>query len=702
MSMLRPLRCVLVSCAALSFAGLAAAQETAITQNVYINCGSRFAAIFPTEPSVRDIAYTVMGRTVPARQFYVQKGESLYSVTIADFTNGGPAIDERIVEAAMTPIRRRGEVKFEYPEDYTPGIPGRQLNVFDANGLQHRASIYMNDYHLYITETHAPQSDVAAIQFEQSVLVMGPDGRDQNKVPNPQRYACESQPVVAKTAGDFVREAIQAEGGADALRALTALSVRGEARFWEPGQAQVAGGEPRFLGTANFEVTWDLANGMARTQWNRDQQYPFPAAKVAYTETVSPTRGFVTAGASSQPMSSLRLAAHLRELERASPRLLIDAVDNPARLRGVAHEMLGKRFYPTVAFQDGATEFLILFDPETRLPAAIRTRDDDNNFGDSNYDLVLDGWTSAGAAKVANSLSYRLNGIEVARMNYSAVAPNPSIAADVFAVPTLVRVVAKPPAKENVPYQWMLRRLFLNRLTDADSIVYPDGGGFKMVQLAPNVHHVQGGTANNLIVAMKDYLVVFDAPYGELQSRWTIEAAKAKYPGKPIKYLVLTHHHNDHTGGMRTYIAEGATLVVPVESAEWFEKTASLPHTIVPDALERNPKPVKVYGVFDNMTLKDETNELQILHLGSSGDGVQRPDNRHTAAMVFGYLPGSKLLYVTDLISPRGAPIPRGPETVALGRAMEEFDIVEKDLTIVGGHGTTIKRSEIEATLKQD
>ena len=93
------------------------------------------------------------------------------------------------------------------------------------------------------------------------------------------------------------------------------------------------------------------------------------------------------------------------------------------------------------------------------------------------------------------------------------------------------------------------------------------------------MQHVQGGTANNLIVAMKDYLVIFDAPYGELQSRWVIDAAKAKYPGKPIKYLVLTHHHMDHTGGMRTYVAEGATVIVPSPDKALFrEGRQSDPH----------------------------------------------------------------------------------------------------------------------------
>ena len=265
-------------------------------------------------------------------------------------------------------------------------------------------------------------------------------------------------------------------------------------------------------------------------------------------------------------------------------------------------------------------------------------------------------------------------------------------------MPASVQAAAKPPATANVPYQWVLRRIFLNRFTDSDAIVYPDGGGFKLVELAPNVQHVQGGTANNLIVAMKDYLVIFDAPYGELQSRWTIDAAQAKYPGKPIRYLVLTHHHMDHTGGMRTYVAEGATLIVPSQSVEYFEKAIKAPHTLVPDDLEKHPRPLKIYGVFENMTIKDDTAEIRVLNLASQGDGVPRLTNPHTDAMLIGHIVQNKLVYVTDLISPRGGPIPLSGETMAVARALKEFD-VEDDVTFVGGHGATVKRSDIAAAL---
>src|SRR5262249_30498970 len=266
-----------------------------------------------------------------------------------------------------------------------------------------------------------------------------------------------------------------------------------------------------------------------------------------------------------------------------------------------------------------------------------------------------------------------INGVEVAKLNYGTVTANPQIAANAFQVPAAIQARVKAPAIKDVPYQWVLRRIFLTRLTDADALIYPDGGGLKLVELAPNVQHVEGGTANNLIVAMKDYLVIFDAPYGELQSRWTIDAAKAKYPGKPIKYLVLTHHHMDHTGGMRTYVAEGATVIVPAPDKAYFEKDVRAPRTIVPDDLQRKPRQATIVEVKDQMSLKDDTEEIRLYNI----------PNPHVQGMIIGHVAKANVLYVTDLISPRG-PVARSEATVSVGEAMKKFGIT--GAVIAGGH----------------
>ena len=495
----------------------------------------------------------------------------------------------------------------------------------------------------------------------------------------------QQQPAFAQgNAGDLVKQAVAAQGGTE-LRGLKSLAIKGDAKFWEPGQALVAGGEPRFLGDAKFEVTWDLAGGRARTVWDRDQKYPDPV-KMKYTETVLPTMGFVTDGKSSQAMSGIRVATHQRELERASPWLLVKAMDESGKVRAAGSQRLGQQSLPAVSYTDGATTFTILFDPKTHLPAAVRTRDDDNISGDSNYDLVLANWKTVGGAQIAQSLSYRVNDVEVAKLNYQEITPNPSIAANMFAVPDAVKASAKGPATGNVPYQWVMRRLFLTRFTDSDNILYPNGGSLQLVELAPNVQHVEGGTANNLIIAMKDHLVIFDAPYGELQSRWTIDAAKAKYPGKPIRYLILTHHHMDHTGGMRTYVAEGAKVIVPSGDKAYFEKDVRMPHTVVPDDLQKKPRGAEIVEVKDQMTLKDDTAEIRLYNI----------PNPHAQGFLLAHVVTGNILYVTDLISPRG-PIERSEATVAVGTALRKYGI--NGALIAGGHGTTVKQADIGQTL---
>jgi hypothetical protein len=180
---------IALACAPLFPAAQAAQVSIPVNPNIYVDCAYRMAVVFPMLPKIRDMPYTSGGMTVPAREFYYENGMDRFSVTIADFSKG-PAVDDAIVENAATAIRRLGDVKDQFPEDYAPGIPGRQLDVIDAGGRQHRASIYMADHYLHIAETNAAPGDFAALQFEQSMLVLGADGKDQNDVPAPPTYAC--------------------------------------------------------------------------------------------------------------------------------------------------------------------------------------------------------------------------------------------------------------------------------------------------------------------------------------------------------------------------------------------------------------------------------------------------------------------------------------------------------------------------------
>jgi hypothetical protein len=449
----------------------------------------------------------------------------------------------------------------------------------------------------------------------------------------------------------------------------------------------VPGGEARFLGDSEIVVTWDLANDAVRSAWDRSMKYP-AVETLKYTEIVRPNGGMVVNDKGTHPMSVIRVSASLRELERASPLLLLRALDTPQSVAALPDQKFGEVTHPAVAIKDRGTTFTVLFDRATHLPVLVRTRDDDHIYGDSDYDMVMDDWRDVAGVKLAHALSYQLNGMQVQKLTYSEVAPNPNIAADALAVGDQYRVAsASTPA--DVPYQWVLRRIFLGRFIDSDKVVAPANGSLKLSELAPNVQQVVGGGANNLIVAMNDGLVVFDAPCCETQSRWVIDAAKAKYPGKPIKYLVLTHHHMDHSGGTRAFVAEGATVVVPDAAKAYFEHHLAAPRTVVADAQQTQPKPLRVIGVADAMSFKDDSVEIR----------VQKIANPHVDGLVIGHVVQPNIVWVTDIWSP-ARDAAKTPGVVALNDAVKKLGIA--GATFAGGHGTTAGQDKLDSILASD
>jgi glyoxylase-like metal-dependent hydrolase (beta-lactamase superfamily II) len=499
----------------------------------------------------------------------------------------------------------------------------------------------------------------------------------------------QAQPAAAQAPADLVKQAVDALGGADALRAVKTLVTKADAKHWEPGQSNSVNGESRFLGDSTVTTTVDYANkdgAVVRFDWDRDMKYP-AVEKVKYSEIRYPTYGAVIDDkGEAKPMSGIRMAANVREGGRGSPLLMLNALDNPQRVSAAEDQKLGNQTLPAIAYTNGPTRYIIMFDRATKLPAAVRTRDEDNIWGDANYDMILSDWQTHGGVKFAAVRSYKLNDMEVQRLTYKEITPNAPIAPATFAIPEAVKAAGKPPATANVPYQWVLRRIFLARFTDSDAVYFAPGGGFKLVELAPNVQMVQGGGANNLVVNMKDGLAVVDAPTDDGQSRWVIDAAKAKYPGKPIKYLVLTHHHMDHTGGTRAFAAEGATVIVPTPDKAYFEQVIKAPHTIEPDAQQKAMKPATVQEVKDTFSLKDDTVEINLYNI----------PNPHVEGFLLVHVVKDNVLWVTDLISPRGQ-ITRNPATAAVGEALRKYNIT--GATIAGGHGATAKQADIAPAL---
>ena len=149
---------------------------------------------------------------------------------------------------------------------------------------------------------------------------------------------------------------------------------------------------------------------------------------------------------------------------------------------------------------------------------------------------------------------------------------------------------------------------------------------------------------NSLLVEFADYVVVVEALGNDARSQAVIAEAKRLVPSKPIRYLVNTHAHFDHSGGVRAFAAEGATIVTQEVNKPFMEKVLSLPHQINPDMLAKSGRTGMVEGFSDKRVFTDGTQTLELHHVQG---------NNHHDGLLIAYVPKLKLIVQADAFHPR-------------------------------------------------
>ncbi len=289
----------------------------------------------------------------------------------------------------------------------------------------------------------------------------------------------------------------------------------------------------------------------------------------------------------------------------------------------------------------------VLFDPATGLPARVRALDYDNIWGDVTWDMVLADWQTVGTTRIATSRKYELNGRTVMDVKLSEITAEHARSR---------RTASRSPAPSwpprasrrsaGVPYQWILRRQFIGTYLDSEQPSYDtqSSPGLQLEELAPGIQHVVGGSHNSLIVEMKDHVIVFDAPVSDWQSTWTISAARGKYVRKPVKYLVLTHHHMDHAGGLRAYADAGATIVAGQGTAEHYKRVLAAPFTRNPVLSASDLTRTPIVEVTGKHVLSDGTRQVELYVLDP---------NPHADGLLIGYVPDAQARLRDRHLEPR-------------------------------------------------
>jgi glyoxylase-like metal-dependent hydrolase (beta-lactamase superfamily II) len=297
------------------------------------------------------------------------------------------------------------------------------------------------------------------------------------------------------------------------------------------------------------------------------------------------------------------------------------------------------------------TQFVLLFDSQTNLLTAWETMSSDPLFGDVTNETIFTGYTEAGGIQWPTGQMTKTGGVVTQDVRYSDWKMNAQPAAAAF----------EPPAD------------FASRPAPARP------SGITVNQVARDVYLMEGlggGGYRVLFVAFRDFILVVEAPQNEAVSRAAIQKIRETVPGKPIRYIAVTHHHDDHAGGVRSYMAEGAAIVTTPGNLPYFRRSLSAPFTIAPDSYAKN-RPQVIGDAIQNKkaVFTDSVQVVELLDIGPSP---------HAQEFLVAWLPEHKILFQGDLHTDVNGG--RGSETLAhFAEWIEKMKLpVEK---ILGVHG---------------
>ncbi len=457
---------------------------------------------------------------------------------------------------------------------------------------------------------------------------------------------------------------IQAMGGLEAVGGIKNLSREGSGTGYAQGQSLTPDG-PLSARTTQVQTFQDFSGNQSASLVATSGASVLPTK----TRTVATDTGFshnmVTKVVT--PMSPVALGNARSSMRRDPAVLLLLAIERAETLRSQGEDTTYGHRHRLITFSapDGA-QIGLAFDATTGLLARVQTLADNSILGDTLTETVLSDYRQVpvGAGRVR--LPYRaktiVGGETTQDLAYTSLAVN-----------------AGPPTG------------FLDPPADAASVPpAPPGAGVVLTKLGDDVYFAGGGSHHSLFVVFQDHVVVVEAPLSEERSLAVLAKIAETAPGKPVRYLALTHYHSDHTGGLRAYVAKGVTIVTTPGNRGFVERLAKAMKTIRPDLLAREPRAPVIETFTGKRVFDDGTRRLELIDIGPSP---------HVTESVIAYLPKQKAVFESDLLTiPLAGPFsPASPALVDFADQLKRRGLIVE--TIAPGHGRLGTMADLEAAL---
>ncbi|HEY0762573.1 MAG TPA: MBL fold metallo-hydrolase [Pyrinomonadaceae bacterium] len=471
-----------------------------------------------------------------------------------------------------------------------------------------------------------------------------------------------------KEARRVLDDAIAAHGGVEALRAVKDFTLKEKGKVYARFQSPAAEG-PFAVGTSEETLIVDTDRGLVYddlktanggfNNWNR---------------TVikgSEGQNYDMWSRTATPIANAAANNFRPQMRRLPPFVLLEALDRAATLRYLGEEEIAGRKQKVISvIRPDNQQLALSFDAQTNLLTKYGYLYADPIAGDSEIAQTYSNYRTVGKLKLPGARVLYNSGGVIQEAEYTELQINTKPAESVFQGPEGFEQLAAAPATPPPP-----------AVTKIAEDVYILNG-------------LAGGTHNVMFVAFNDHILVIEAPEQIIYASNSTQAlAKIKetVPGKPIKYLVLTHHHSDHAGGFREYVAEGATIVTTAGNKSFLEKAAAVQSSLLPNLALQNK--LKIETIENKKRVfQDDKHVVELYDFGP---------NPHANEILVAYLPKEKILFQADLLNPAAnGSIPIAQDvTMSFAEKLQQMGLqVDK---IYGVHGRAATPEELRTSIEK-
>jgi glyoxylase-like metal-dependent hydrolase (beta-lactamase superfamily II) len=414
----------------------------------------------------------------------------------------------------------------------------------------------------------------------------------------------------------FIDDAMEAIGGRSRVEAVKTLTLEGEGVNYNLGQDMKPEASGQQFAITGYKRQIDIANGRQRIEQTRTPKFAYFQGPQPQTQ-IQALDGAIAFNVNAQGQAT-RIPA-LAETDRHHdlyhhPLKLLRSTLDPKTTVGNVRSVGGAR-QADITTAAGPTVTLSIGPGGEALSASSKAYQ--ANLGDVVITTTFGDFQDVNGLRLPARFATKVDDFTTAEIRATRQTADTDVGD--LAAPSAVAGPRPPTQPNNV-------------------VVQPIGKG---------VWLLAGGSHHTALIEFSDHLMLIDAPQSEARTLAVIAKAKETVPNKPLTQLVTTHHHFDHTAGLRAAIAEGMDVITHAGNKEWVEKIASRPHTLQPDTLAKKPTRLVVDTVDGEKKYSDQTMEVQLYHVAG---------NPHSDTMLMAYIPRERVVIEVDAYSPGPGP----------------------------------------------